>query len=63
VAVASRVEAGPAVEWLLESDEPAIAAMARRDLLDEDVRPSLDALRRGPNALRILRAAGRHEPA
>ena len=48
MAVASRVEAGPAVEWLLASDEPAIAALARRDLLDEDVRPSLAELRRGP---------------
>ncbi len=48
MAVASRVEAGPAVEWLLASDEPAIVALARRDLLDEDVRPSLDELRRGP---------------
>jgi len=48
VAVASRVEAGPAVEWLLASDEPAIAALARRELLGEDVRPSFDELRRGP---------------
>ena len=48
MAVASRVEAGPAVEWLLASDEPAIAALARRDLLDEDVRLSLAELRRGP---------------
>jgi hypothetical protein len=48
VAVASRVEAGPAVEWLLASDEPAIAALARRDLLDQDVRPTLAELRRGP---------------
>ena len=47
MAIASRVETGPAVEWLLASDEPAIAALARRDLLDEDVRPSLDELRRG----------------
>jgi hypothetical protein len=47
VAVASRIEAGPAVEWLLASDEPAIAALARRDLLDENVRPTLDELRRG----------------
>jgi hypothetical protein len=44
VAVATRIEA---LDWLLASDEPAIAALARRDLLDEDVRPSLDELRRG----------------
>jgi hypothetical protein len=47
VAVTSGVEAGPAVEWLLASEEPAIVALARRDLLDEDVRPTLDELRHG----------------
>ncbi len=60
MAIASRVETGPAVEWLLASDEPAIAALARRDLLDEDVRPSLDELRRG-SLVRGLLAGQRHD--
>jgi hypothetical protein len=40
-----------AVTWLLASDEPAVRALARRDLLGEEVPPA----RGGPRVDRLLR--------
>jgi hypothetical protein len=39
---------GVSVEWLLESSEPAIAFLTRRDVLGEDVEPDPELLLSGP---------------
>jgi hypothetical protein len=43
-----------AVEWLLESDEPAIAMMTRRDLLGESSAQDADAVLAGPKVTALL---------
>jgi hypothetical protein len=44
----------PTVEWLLESSEPAIAYLARRDLLGEDVARDDEAILAGPKVATLL---------
>jgi hypothetical protein len=43
-----RVDPAPAVEWLLESDEPAVRYLTRRDVLGEEVAPDPEELLAGP---------------
>jgi hypothetical protein len=55
VATATRqVDARPAVEWLLASDEPAIRYMTRRDVLGEDVVAPASELLDGPIVTALL---------
>jgi hypothetical protein len=55
VRVATRVEAGAAVEWLLAADEPAIRHLARRDVLGERLEPDPQAILSGPLVRGLLR--------
>lgn len=48
------VNPASAVEWLLESSEPAVRYLTRRDVLGEDVEPDPEALLAGPNARALL---------
>ena len=41
-------EAAPAVDWLLDSSEPAIRYLTRRDVLGEDAAPDPEELLAGP---------------
>jgi hypothetical protein len=43
-----------AVDWLLESDEPAIRHLTRRDVLGEPVEDDADAIRFGPMVTALL---------
>jgi hypothetical protein len=45
---AAGVDAGPALEWLLASGEPAVRLLARRDVLGEPVELDADAVLAGP---------------
>jgi hypothetical protein len=46
--------AASAVDWLLESREPAVRYLTRRDVLGEDVEPDPEALLAGPNVRALL---------
>ena len=48
------VDAGPAVEWLLDSDEPAIVYLTRRDVLGEDVPYDPEAILAGPRVRALM---------
>src|SRR5579864_831759 len=52
------IDAGPAVAWLLASDEPAIRYQARRDLLDDRANRDVDAILAGPMVRSLL--GGQH---
>jgi hypothetical protein len=48
------VDAEAAVEWLLESNEPAVRYLTRRDVLGEDVEPDAEELLSGPQVRGLL---------
>jgi hypothetical protein len=50
----AEVAGGPAVAWLLGSDEPAIRRLARRDLLDQDGPEDDAAVLGGPKVAALL---------
>jgi len=53
------VQVEPAVEWLLASNEPAIAYLTRRDVLGEDVEADPDRILDGPIVRALLRGQQR----
>ena len=50
-----QVDAGPAVDWLLASTEPAVAYLTRRDVIGERVEPDPEAILAGPIVKALLR--------
>lgn len=47
-------EAGPAIEWLVASEEPAVRYLTRRDVLGESVAPDAEAILAGPIVRTLL---------